>query len=463
MAFSLVILGAGPSLAHTSEQAFVLLMPTGLYVTAGCLAVMASILTVSVMPRTVIERFFRTVSVRWRPPREALWTATSLASFCVLCAAIYMGFNGPRDPLTNLLTLGIWTGWWIILFALCGLLGNLWTALNPWLGPYRLLLRPTERNGWFRLPERIGSMPAVLMALAFFGFMVADPAPSDPGRLATVIGLYWVFHFLGMILFGGEAWLRQCEAITQIFALISRTGLVQWLQELKIGLPGWQIARGSVEGTGLSLLALLILAGGSFDGLKETFWWLGNIGINPLEFPGRTAVIGSSLAGFAVFAAILTAGFLITCWSGKALLNRFFREGMQSDTASIFRAFAPAVLPIALGYHMSHFLTSFLIDGQYVLAVLGDPFARGANYFGLAEIRVTTGFLSYSKSAQAIWLTQFAFVVTGHVLSVLVSHRIALRLFGDTHKALIGQIPLAFFMVAYTWFGLWLLAVPRSA
>ena len=44
-------------------------------------------------------------------------------------------------------------------------------------------------------------------------------------------------------------------------------------------------------------LVLLTLSAVSFDGLSKTFWWLGLGGINPLEFPGRTAVMGRNSLG----------------------------------------------------------------------------------------------------------------------------------------------------------------------
>ena len=49
-----------------------------------------------------------------------------------------------------------------------------------------------------------------------------------------------------------------------------------------------------------------------------------------------------------------------------------------------FRAFAPGILPIAAGYHVAHYLTSFLVDGQHLLSVLSHG-------LGLGERAVTTG------------------------------------------------------------------------
>ena len=60
-----------------------------------------------------------------------------------------------------------------------------------------------------------------------------------------------------------------------------------------------------------------------------------------------------------------------------------------------------------------------------------------------------------------IYLGQAGAVVSGHVLAVILAHAIAIRALGTTRRALLSQLPLALFMIAYTLFGLWLLASPR--
>lgn len=71
---------------------------------------------------------------------------------------------------------------------------------------------------------------------------------------------------------------------------------------------------------GLAVLMVMILATGSFGGLNETFWWLGVPGLNPLEFPGRSAVVGANLSGLLLANAGLVAVFALAVWSGLWLL-----------------------------------------------------------------------------------------------------------------------------------------------
>ncbi len=464
---ALAILGMGllaaPAAAHVSEQAFVLLLPTGHYIVGGCLSVLASILLISAAPTHATTQLFAAATLPVPTSPRALTTATSLLAFAFWVFLVWAGITGPRDPLTNALPLVFWTGFWIIFFSVVGLFGNAWVFINPWVGPYRLAILRLAGAPPLSMPACVGVWPALLVFIAFSAFHIADPAPADPDRLAMIVLAYALFTFAGMALVGDRAWLSQVEAFSVLFALLGRTAIIHPAPRPAIGCPGWGLTRDDLMPASAGVFALVILAGGSFDGLKETFWWLARIDVNPLEFPGRSAVLASSLWGLAAACILVPLAFAGIVWLGARLADRGRPPAEHIGFVSLFRGLAPAVLPIAVGYHTSHFLVAFLVDGQYLLAAIGDPLATGANLFGLGETRVTTGFLNTADSVRAIWLTQAALVVGGHVLSVLVSHHVALRLAGDRERAVVSQIPLAGFMICYTLFGLWLLAAPRGA
>jgi hypothetical protein len=137
--------------------------------------------------------------------------------------------------------------------------------------------------------------------------------------------------------------------------------------------------------------------------------------------------------------------------------------GSAAPLSSAFARFAPSVLPITVGYHVAHYLTSLLVNAQYALKAATDPFADGSDYLGLGTFYVTTGFFNTLDTVHMIWITQASAVVLGHVLAICVSHAIALDLYKDPRKATLSQVPSALFMIAYTTFGLWLLAAPRGA
>ena len=127
------------------------------------------------------------------------------------------------------------------------------------------------------------------------------------------------------------------------------------------------------------------MGSGSFDGLNETFFWLGLLGINPLEFPGRSAVIGQNLVGLICTNAALIVAFAACLWIGERI------AGSGRSLKHAFCLFAPSILPIAIAYHVAHYLTSFMVDGQYFVKMLNDPMGRGADLLRFGDFYVTTG------------------------------------------------------------------------
>ena len=230
---------------------------------------------------------------------------------------------------------------------------------------------------------------------------------------------------------------------------------------MEVGFPGWGTLKLPASDSSHAVLCLVILATGSFDGLHETFWWLAKIGINPLAFPGRSAVIWTSSLGVCAAIVVLVFTYSIAIWIGVVAVQ--LRGGSKCPTFwQAFRAFSVTLLPIALGYHFAHYLVTFMVQIKYVLSTLSDPLAQGWNLFGLGSVKVTTGFLNVPETVKMIWLTQAFVVVFSHVLAVLISHRVAMDLCRDNKSVALVQIGLTILMIAYTVFGLWLLASPRG-
>lgn len=453
---SVMSLKAGPVQAHAAEQGFVLLLPTDVYIGAGVACVALTVLLLALLPGSVLAAAFRPIPLLRFPARPRVRLVTSMSAFCVLFALIWAGLNGPRDPLTNPLPLFVWTVFWVGLVAVQGLFGNLWAWIDPWSGPVAATRRLLGVRPVLRLPSRLGHSGAILTFLAFVAILLADPAPSDPARLAGYVLGYWFFTYMVLLTFGPR-WMYRGEGFSVLMRSYARLSLFGRAgRRSAIGLTGWRALRRGRPPLGIALFMLLMLGSGSFDGLNETFWWLARIGVNPLEFPGRSAVILQNVAGLLIANAALVAVFALCVRAGLWLI------GARMGLREAFCLFAPSILPIALGYHIAHYLTSFLVDGQYALAALNDPLARGDDLLGLGTFYVTTGFFNTQDTVRVIWLTQAGAVVIGHVLAVMMAHAIALRSFGGTRRAAISQAPLAVFMVLYTLFGLWLLASPRG-
>lgn len=440
----------GPSAAHAhaSEQGFVLLLPTDQFIAAGCLTVFASMVLITLLPIRSSHRLFESYkiapSAHFLRIGQFFWGL--VATFCV--AVLIVGVIGPRDPLANVLPLFFWTVWWMGGLVAVAVFGTLVVFPGPWHQS-----RPgtdlSVRNCW----------PALVIFAAFGFFSTVDPAPEDPDRLANILAGYLLFTALGALFLGPQTWMSRYEPATILFRLLARLSPVQVVPDIRIGLPGWGALTGQSPSLSTAFFCLFLLGIGSFDGLKETFWWLAQLGVNPLEFPGRTALVWPNTIGMIGFVSGLILAFWVSVWLGVALAGK---DNVTVETKTVFCWFSLSLLPIAVGYHAAHFLVSFMINIQYVPLALTDPLATGANYLGFSQTSVTTGFLNTQASVKTIWLSQAGIVVVSHVLAVLMAHWVACHLFIARKQVILVQIPIAVLMMGYTLFGLWLLAAPRG-
>jgi hypothetical protein len=468
LAVVLASLSASPAFAHAGDGGFVLLLPTGYYLAGGALAVALSFAILAAVPPGPLGRLAEWRRTLFSTPVE--WRLVlSWISFAGFAALLLSGYLGSRDPLSNPLPLVFWTILWGALAIVEGLVGDIWFWINPWYGPYRLLAALTGRDRTeyiaAALPGGLAYWPAAVLFLAFAWLELVYPAPEDPDRLASILAVYYGTNLLAMLVFGYSAWTRQGECLSAFFTMISRLALLSGRdagsdgsrdRPIDLALPGARLTSAEPLPPSGIVFLLLALSSVSFDGLSRTFAWLGFVGINPLDFPGRSAVVGVNTAGLVGMAAALCGAFLLTVWLGH----------LFAGSAVPFRraagALAWSIIPISLAYHIAHNLTEILVNSQYALAAISDPLARGWDLFGTAGLHVHAGIIAGYDSAWAIWNAQAAVIIAGHVLAVLVAHVVAWRLHGSARQAVLSQIPLAALMVFYTVFGLWLLASPTG-
>lgn len=457
-----VAMHPAPAFAHASDRGHVLLLPTGHYIAGAAFAVAASFLVLAFVPPQRLAAVWRGRLAVGSVPDLRL--PASLLSFAVFAALIAAGFFGSRDPLSNPLPLTVWTLLWVGLTLLQGLFGNIWAWFNPWSGPYRILVRLLARrpdNPPLQLPAWVARWPAVILFGAFAWFELIDPAPDDPARLAMAAGLYWLVSLVAMLAFGFERWSRQGEFLSAFFAMIARFGIVEGKQEgdclqLSLCWPGGKLQDAEPLPPSGALFLVLALASVSFDGFSKTFFWLGLNGVNPLELPGRSALVGINTAGLVVMFVLLAGAGLAAVFAGERLVRS------KTPLAEAAGLMVWSIVPIALAYHFSHYLTALLVNGQYALVALSDPFARGWNLFGTARMPVEAGIVMGAEAAWMLWNLQALAIVAGHALAVLVAHLLAWRLHPNPNSASLSQLPLTLLMIAYTVFGLWLLSTPTA-
>jgi len=444
-------------LAHSAERGLVLLLPTRLYVVGGAASVLASFLLLAVMPVDTFKRFANR-KLRLFSCREFTGTVSSLVSFVILCGLLYLGFNGSTDPLSNPLPLVFWTGFWVMFTVIQCLTGDLWRFLNPWQGPARLIRRLCRLpNSPVKLPQGLGYLPAIILFVCFAWFELIDIAPEDPGRLAIFILTFWLVNFIAVLMFGEQEWFKRGEPFSIFFRLIGaiapfcrgREG--EDRQAVYLCLPGRALTEFPALPISGMIFVLTTLGTVSYDGLSRTYFWLKAIGVNPLEYPGRSGVWVQNTSGMVAAVICLVSLFAACVFFGP----RWLRPGSFRQLAG---RLVYSIIPISLVFHCAHYLTQILVNSQYLVLALNDPMASGLGLLGRDHFHVTTSFLSHLDSVSIIWGVQTTVIVIGHIVGIGIAHSIALSEFPGRHEAAKSQCPLAALMVAYTVFGLWLLS-----
>jgi hypothetical protein len=456
----------------------------------------------------------RGASVAPRPPGFSAPAALSVAAFGLILAA---GLAGNPSPFRNIAPVMVWVIGWVGVSLASALLGDLWRLVNPWRTLFAMVetlyarLRPGRGLGPFTAwPGWLGVWPAVGLFLVFAWMELVWADRDRPGSLAGAILVYSVIAWGGMLVFGREAWLRGGEAFSVVFGLLARfaptevrvtsraacracpaegcgelgDGCVncyacyaraaeadrQWnLRPPAVGL----LSGRPVPGSTLALV-LLLLCTVTFDGFIETPLWadilesLGGVtAVPPLGSPGPAGVPRAALLTLALLASpllflalfALCARLMVVATSPRPPGRASRSHGNDDAPVTVgylARRFVLTLLPIAVAYHVAHYLSFFLLAGQLVIPLASDPFGAGWDLLGTALYRIDIGIVD----ARFIWYTAVIAIVVGHVLAVYLAHLTAAQVFGTARRAVRSQIPMLALMVGYTMVSLWILAQP---
>jgi hypothetical protein len=152
--------------------------------------------------------------------------------------------------------------------------------------------------------------------------------------------------------------------------------------------------------------------------------------------------------------AATVATFYVSYWMLIVVMHRLV--GHDRSINELGHGFSGNLLPIAVAYHLSHYLSYLLIAGQLILPAASDPFGLGWDLFGTRTRSIDISVIG----AEQIWWIAFIALIAGHALSVVVGHRRALQVFIEPRQAAISQIPMTLAMVGLTVLSLWILSQP---
>jgi type IV secretory pathway TrbD component len=362
-----------------------------------------------------------------------------------LALVVVTGFTGPSEPTRNFALLVVWAGWWAGYTMSTYLLGNTWPALNPWRALAGAGRRALDALGdgadTADIPDRYGVWPAVAGLLALVYLEVVSPIGERPTVLAAVVAGYSLVTVAGALRYG-DVWFGRVDPVSRVFAAYGRVAPLQRDENgISLRLPGMALTDEPVPdrpGEAAFVVALLWVT--TYDGLVATPTWERAVG----------PVVAVGVPALAVYALALVAGFGLFLWVYRVAARRM-RERAESyvTAAEMERWFAPALLPIAAGYHVAHFLGYFLSLAPALGAVAASPLAPPA---GTVALVLPDWFSTFRLGC----------VLAGHVLAVWVAHSLAFELFPGVLAAIRSQFPSVVVMIFYTMTSLWVITQPYA-
>jgi hypothetical protein len=479
---------ASTASAHGFGQRFDLPLPLWLWLTGAGTTIL---LTFAVFAFFVREKIVSADCPHLNLMRFAIFRAIAHPAIIELIRALAVvlfvltvcaGVFGAQSPYTNLITTMVWVVWWVGFAFVCALFGDAWAVVNPLrtISTYAEALHGAltctgARPPRVRYPPQLGVAPAIALFACFAWCELVWRNKDVPFDLATAVISYAAITFMGMLVYGRDVWLKNGEAFAVAFGVLARFAplAVPPHREgaaLAVNLrpPGAGLVISKPVHPSYMVFILLMLASVTFDGFRETpamqkletaaqsapivanfLFDLSELAIDETQLIHTIALIAFPL-GF-------LAAFLMTCkamaWLTRPSTSAILRHPTTSEAA---RAFVLTLVPIAVAYHLSHYLSLLLTAGQFIVPLASDPFGFGWNLFGTAKYKVDFAI----ASPYVVWYSAVTLIVIGHVIAVFLAHLEALRIFGNRRDAMRSQIPMMVLMVAYTTLSLWIFAQP---
>jgi len=394
-----------------------------------------------------------TLSAAVLGPARVVFQVVAVVLFALVWAAALFG---DTDPFRNLAPTWVYVIFWLGLPLLSVVLGNVWRALSPWRAIADAFVWIRERGGGearplSEYPEGLGRWPGAVALFAFVTLELAYSDPASPRALAFAVALYTYIALFGMAAFGRDTWERTGEAFAVLFGLLARMaplhvegGRIRLRWPLT-GLAGAERMPGTVAFIAVMLGSVL------FDGYSRTTRWQDLIADLEAPYVTDRPGLGELLVTLASIGGLLAGVLLVAlAYEGACALARLSVNAPRSLVPDFLRS----LLPIAFVYVVAHYVSLFLVQGQFAIPLLSDPLGRGWDLLGTADVVPDLTVISPNTT----WYVQVGALVGGHVAGLAVAHDRAVTIFADKRDALRSQYALLLLMVLYTVSGLWVLS-----
>ena len=346
-----------------------------------------------------------------------------LFGIIILFLLVAPGIFGNESSKTSVAPLILWVFLWIGVPVLGLLFGDIYSKFNP----LNLFSLKSEK------PESVYFACILFIGLTWFELVWRKP--GNPLNIAIV--LITLFVCVNLLRYFLKKSLIEVDPLLLLHYLYSKLKLFNsrpYFRSLLDNIGNLAKLRG------IEYFVLLMIGTVTYDGLRETTFWYN-------QFGSRTDDMGFSTMMFLIMNLGTILFYRFACFFAIKV------GGSDLELNHVSNLFGHTMLPIAFAYHVTHYLTLLLFESQTFFYRFNDPIGIGMNILNVEEPTI-----NYFIEPLVIWGIQVAVTLLGHMLSVVLAHDLAVKLFGHQQSDKTQYIFL-FITVALTLQALFVLSV----
>ena len=346
-----------------------------------------------------------------------------LFGIIILFLLIAPGIFGNESSKTSVAPLILWVFLWIGVPVLGLLFGDIYSKFNP----LNLFSLKSDK------PESVYFACILFIGLTWFELVWRRP--GNPLNIAVV--LITLFVCVNLLRYFLKKSLIEVDPLLLLHYLYSKLKLFNskpYFRSLLDNIGNLAKLRG------IEYFVLLMIGTVTYDGLRETTFWYN-------QFGSRTDDMGFSTMMFLIMNLGTILFYRFACFFAIKV------GGSDLELNHVSNLFGHTMLPIAFAYHVTHYLTLLLFESQTFFYRFNDPIGIGMNILNVQEPTI-----NYFVEPLVIWGIQVAVTLLGHMLSVVLAHDLAVKLFGHQQSDKTQYIFL-FITVALTLQALFVLSV----
>ena len=346
-----------------------------------------------------------------------------LFGIIILFLLVAPGIFGNESSKTSIAPLILWVFLWIGVPVLGLLFGDIYSKFNP----LNLFSLKSDK------PESVYFACILFIGLTWFELVWRRP--GNPLNIAVV--LITLFVCVNLLRYFLKKSLIEVDPLLLLHYLYSKLKLFNsrpYFRSLLDNIGNLAKLRG------IEYFVLLMIGTVTYDGLRETTFWYN-------QFGSRTDDMGFSTMMFLIMNLGTILFYRFACFFAIKV------GGSDLELNHVSNLFGHTMLPIAFAYHVTHYLTLLLFESQTFFYRFNDPIGIGMNILNVEEPTI-----NYFIEPLVIWGIQVAVTLLGHMLSVVLAHDLAVKLFGHQQSDKTQYIFL-FITVALTLQALFVLSV----